>query len=438
MDETKNGLLFGALIIALIQIGCKSQSSSRRILEEPKSGCVRQVVPNEYVVQWEDGEVTLEYGETREQFKRDFIDENLEQIKIVEENHMIFLPQDFSDSTNIKPNFFNEQQTDWGTDNVNAKAAWAQGILGSYTDSNSQQQPIVVAVIDDGIDLFHKKLKQQIYYNTGEIGTDEQGFDKSTNGVDDDNNGYIDDFAGYNFADDSPYVNDTSSHGTHVSGIIVAQHSEGSSDVKGVAPAAKVLPLDFMSDGGGSIIAAVKALDYAVMRGANVINASWGGAQCSAILEEKINGLSAHNILFVAASGNEGKDIDLQFVYPASFDAPALLVVGSIQQDLLMAGHSNFGALHVDLFAPGTDIVSTVIDPGGSQNNSEKVARMTGTSMATPFVAGAAALLMSAHPNADISIIKQALLSGVAPDEFYRNSSKGRLDVGLALQAVGP
>ncbi len=430
MDETKKGLLLGALALSFLQFACKDKSSSQRIFEESKSGCYNQVIPNEYVVQWKDGLVTVEQGHSKEEFKKGFVERNLEHIQIVEENQIIKVPRNFSSGLQTSSSVFNEEDVLWGVNSINAPSAWNQGLYGSYEDENGDEKPIVVAVIDDGMDLFHKKLQEQIYYNEGEIGFDENGDDKRYNGVDDDNNNFVDDFAGYNFDNDTGLV-DASRHGTHVSGIIVAQHDEFSSTVKGVAPAAKILPLDFMGSRGGSISAAVGAIDYAVMRGAKVINASWGGSQCSAILEQKINGLSTKNILFIAASGNEGRDIDIQFVYPASFDAPSLLVVGSVQRDLIMAGYSNYGEEHVDVFAPGSNIVSTVGD-----SNNQKTEALSGTSMATPFVAGTAALLWGAAPNATSLEIKEAILKGIVEDSFYKNSTKGRVDVGLALDSL--
>ena len=334
MDEANKGLLFGALALIFLQIGCKNETG-RRIFEEPKSGCLKQVIPNQFLVQWEDGQISLEYGSSKEQFEKEFVEAHLDQIKIVEQDYQIKIPLNIKSELSIQ-NSSNKQDPLWGVHNINVEEAWDQNVKGSYMNAQGNEEHIIVAVLDDGMDIFHKKLRSQIAYNLGEQGLDENGNNKSSNGKDDDNNGYVDDFAGYNFAQNSNIVNDTSSHGTHVSGIIAAKHDEFSSDVIGVAPAAKILPLDFMSNGGGSISAAVDAIDYAEMMGARIINASWGGSQCSSILEEKINSLSSKNILFVAAAGNESQDIDHQFVYPASFDAPSLIVVGSVEYDFYM------------------------------------------------------------------------------------------------------
>ena len=314
----------------------------------------------------------------------------------------------------------------WGARAINAPVAWQNGVRGSG---------VVVAVVDTGVDITHPQLVNQIYYNHGEMGLDAQGRDKRTNGIDDDGNGYVDDWAGYNFLNNSGVMSDDVGHGTHVSGIIAAEHSDTTIKtgyVQGVAPEAKILPVKFLDQSGGSLSDALKGIDYAVMRGAKVINASWGGPGCAQSLRQKIQDLSNENVLFVAAAGNGGENLDLYPQYPAAFIAPLQLTVGAIANTLLQDDYSNYSKTLVNLFAPGTAIVSTVpssLYPGG-------YASMTGTSMATPFVSGAAADLLSAHLGVTVQTVRQMILQSVDQDPSYTNSSGGRLDVGKAALAI--
>jgi subtilisin family serine protease len=169
----------------------------------------------------------------------------------------------------------------------------------------------------------------------------------------------------------------------------------------------------------------VYAIQYAVKRGAKVINASWGGAGCSRSLKETIAGLQAQGVIFVSAAGNDSSNIDRTPMYPASLDYAAQIVVGATGDHDHMAEYSNYGAQHVHIFAPGSEIVSTY--PGGG------LASLSGTSMATPFVSGAIALLLSAQPTADVVKIRQALYASAIKRGEYINASQGRMDLTQAL-----
>jgi subtilisin family serine protease len=210
-------------------------------------------------------------------------------------------------------------------------------------------------------------------------------------------------------------------HGSHVAGIVVADPNFGRAS--GVAPAAKIIPVSFMYRGEGSIQGAIQSINYAVKRGAQVINASWGGPTCSKILFDTIHSLADRSILFVSASGNLGLDLDRYPDYPAAFVTPANLVVAASNSGDFLAGFSNTSFEFVHIGAPGDRILSTV--PGG-------YGVMSGTSMAAPMVAGAAALLLSARPRATLAELRAALLSSV-DFKNYRVSSRGRLNVEAAL-----
>ena len=295
----------------------------------------------------------------------------------------------------------------WGIDSIVAKKLWDQNIFG---------EDVIVAIIDSGIDRQHPQLVNQLYVNPNE----------TENGIDDDGNGLIDDINGYDFPNNSGNLYDGSGHGTHVAGIVAADHANGS--IKGVAPRAKILAFDFFDDdGGGSVFDALAAIRAAEFKGARIINASWGGAACSRSLREILNELSQKNILFVAAAGNESLNIDRDPMYPAAFSASSQITVGAMTADGSTAGFSNYGKL-VHLVAPGADILSTYPLP-------ELTAVEHGTSMAAPFVSGAAALLWSAFPQATAKQIKQALVSTSKAGPFPV-LSRGSLDVDAAYESL--
>lgn len=417
MDVTRAYFLLISLSIGVLTSGCDKPRSGEAVFPKTTPECQSTAVPGQYLVRWRDGAITSEVGKNRDEFLDEFVEPKLDQIDHVEADQIIKIEAEVEtlDMFDFPDN--------WGAQRINSSSAWQRDVRG---------ESIVVAVVDSGVDITHPDLANRIFKNPGESGLDTSGRDKSSNGVDDDGNGFVDDISGYDFVANSPNVHDNSFHGTHVSGIIAAEHTDivhQTGHVQGVAPKATILPLTFIDEsGGGTLGDAIRAIDYAVKMGAKVINASWGGAPCSQILGQKIAGLGAHNVLFVAAAGNRSANIDTDVEYPASYNSPSQITVGSTGSLDLMADHSNFGDLNVHLFAPGHRIVSTV--PGGGYQSS------TGTSMATPFVAGAAALLWSSKPQASAAEIRQILLGTAKIDPSYRNSSHGRLDVGRAISSI--
>jgi subtilisin family serine protease len=236
---------------------------------------------------------------------------------------------------------------------------------------------IVVAVIDDGVDFSHPDLAGQAWTNPGET---------PDNGVDDDGNGYVDDVNGWDFCHDDKTVHDAGKggHGTHVAGTIAARLN--GTGVLGVAPGIRVMALKFIENNVcGSDDQAVEAIDYAASFGVPIINASWGGAGASPVLDLAI---AESGALFVAAAGNAALDLDAptNHFYPAESNVPNVLSVGAINQAGARAGFSNYGASAVDIMAPGTNILSSY--PGG-------YAWSDGTSMAAPHASGIAALALS-------------------------------------------
>lgn len=302
---------------------------------------------------------------------------------------------------------------------IDAPETW-EAVTGS--------RDVVVAVIDTGIDYTHPDLWANMWTNPGEI---------AGNGIDDDGNGFVDDVYGYDFANGDSDPMDDEGHGTHVAGIIAAAGNNGQG-VAGVNWVGSLMALKFLDEeGSGTTSDAVLAVNYAtLMRTAyginvRVTNNSWGGGNFSQALHDAIQAAGDAGILFVVAAGNEGADLDRQPRYPPAYQLSNIVVVAATDRNDQLARFSNFGAGTVDLAAPGVGIYSTT--PG------DHYAWFDGTSMATPYVAGTAALLWSAVPNATAAEVRSALLGGVdrLPSLEGLVASAGRLNARGALDELG-
>ena len=301
---------------------------------------------------------------------------------------------------------------------IDAPEAW---------DTTTGSADTVVAVIDEGIDVNHPDLRDNIWRNTGEV---------AGNGVDDDANGYVDDVNGYDFANNDASVYDPSpvngagdEHGTHVAGTIAATGNNGVG-ITGVNWDAQVAALKFLGPDGGFTSDAVEAINYSVAEGMEVSNNSWGGGGPSQSLRDAIARADASGQIFLAAAGNGGADgigdnNDVTPHYPSSYDVPNIVAVAATDDTDTLASFSNFGATSVDLAAPGVGILSTL--PGN------RYGRFNGTSMATPHVAGVAALIKSQNPALDDAQVKAQILQYA--DE--KASLQGRVATGARLNALG-
>ncbi len=259
---------------------------------------------------------------------------------------------------------------------------------------SSGTKDVVVAVIDTGIDYQHEDLVENLWRNPGEI---------EGNGIDDDNNGYVDDVYGINAITGALLAGDPlddNGHGTHVAGTIGAVGDNGIG-VIGVSPAVSIMGLKFLdASGSGRLSDAISAINYMVnmkeSHGVNIVaaNNSWGGGGYSQALEEAIERANAAGIVFVAAAGNQGLDVDLFPSYPSSYENSNVISVAALDSDGNLASFSNFGTEGVDVAAPGVAILSTL--PGGAYGS------YSGTSMATPHVTGLLALLYSTAPNLSV------------------------------------
>ncbi|QSV65196.1 MAG: S8 family serine peptidase [Dolichospermum sp. DL01] len=277
---------------------------------------------------------------------------------------------------------------------------------------------LVIGVIDSGVDYNHPDLVGNIWTNPGEIAGD---------GIDNDNNGYIDDIRGWDFAYNDNNPSDVDGHGTHVSGTIAGKGNNGVG-VTGVAWNAKIMPLKFLNDSGsGSTSNAIKAIDYATAKGVKITNNSWGGGGYSQALYDAINAAGQQGALFIAAAGNSGQNADLYPMYPAAYNLANIISVASTNRHDKLSWFSNYGLTSVDLGAPGEEIYSTL------PNNS--YGTYSGTSMASPHVAGGAALVWSQNPTWTAQQVKNTLMNTGDPiaDLAGKTVSAKRLNVYNAL-----
>ncbi len=299
-------------------------------------------------------------------------------------------------------------------------------VTSTWPTINPSDVPIV-AVIDTGLDTTHPIISTTgaLWTNAGEI---------DNNGIDDDGNGYVDDIHGWNFVSNSKTMIDDDGHGTHVAGIILGVTQD---IYTSPYPAAiiRIMPLKFLDGSGyGRTSDAIRAIYYAVNNGATVLNNSWGGPSYSSALHEAITYSYNAGVLFVAAAGNSGSNNDVSPMYPASYDVPNVLAVAATTDSDALAYFSNYGSNSVHLASPGVFILSSV--PGG-------YATMSGTSMATPFVTGLAALMKAEKPTMLAYQLKQIIAansdiitSGGHPTLQNKVSSQGRMNVYNSVQAV--
>ena len=307
----------------------------------------------------------------------------------------------------------------YGLDMISAPDAWER-----ETGSSS----VIVGVIDSGIDIDHPDLINNLWVNTGEIWGD---------GIDNDGNGYVDDYNGYDFVRNAGIgpgyaYDDERGHGTHVAGTIAAEGDNGIG-VVGVAWDAQLMAAKFLdASGNGYTFNAVRAVQYTTDNGAHVSNNSWTGGSYSGSLNNAINNARLAGNLFVAAAGNEGHDSDVTPNYPAGYTQDNVISVASTTATDARSSFSNYGAISVDLAAPGSSIYSTTVGGGYGYKN--------GTSMAAPHVTGAIALMLSADPTLTYTEIRDALFNSVDPVSSMNGitTTGGRLNVDAALAAVMP
>lgn len=337
----------------------------------------------------------------------------------------------------------------WAMNNIGQSAPW--GLPGKYDADvkvlqalkefeGKLQEDTIVAVIDTGVDYSHEDLNKNMWVNQKEAG--------KSNGIagqDDDGNGFCDDVHGYDFTSGGrlkphcgkigdPDPNDEAGHGSHCAGVIAAVHNN-QKGIAGMNPKAKIMALRALTQTGGSKRDIERAISYAMENGANVISASYGGSGDSEITKKLIEAAGKKGILFVAAAGNDGQNMEIENnrKYPAAYQLPNLLTVAASDNMDNPAAFTNYGHNYTDVFAPGVGIVSLYKNGGYTI--------MDGTSMAAPLVSGLASLLMSAYPalKNDPVRVKEIIMATVDTNAsmYGKVASNGRVNALKALQSAG-
>src|SRR5215212_8946116 len=296
---------------------------------------------------------------------------------------------------------------------ISATLAWA---TSTGTDK------VVVAVLDSGVDYTHEDLASNMWvrpagmspYHDNELGT-------------------IDDLNGYNAIDNTSDPMDENGHGTHCAGIIGAE-GENDLGIAGVNWKVQIMPLKFMGAGGfGTTKDAIEAINYVIDRkkaGVNVriISASWGSTQKSRALGDVIRKAYENDILFVAAAGNASTNNDRSPHYPSSYDVPNVISVAALDRNDQLASFSNYGVKSVAIAAPGVDILSTWLGNAYEEKS--------GTSMATPVVAGVAALVVAENPRISVDDLRKRIMASSDPIVALKGKTVagGRINAMKALQ----
>jgi subtilisin family serine protease len=315
----------------------------------------------------------------------------------------------------------------WGMYGATSAPKNAYGSGAGVAESNNCGT-VWVGIIDEGYMYTHEDLAANAATNPGE------NFD----GVDSDGNGYVDDVYGWDFDGNNNTVFDgvDDDHGTHVAGTIGGVGNNGKG-VSGVCWSVKLMNAKFLGKRGGTTANAVKAVDYftdlKTRHNLNLVatNNSWGGGGYSRALEDAIGRANTANILFIAAAGNSSYDCDTSTsCYPAEYANPNVIAVASITSTGAISSFSNYGATTIDLGAPGSSIYSTLPVRSG-KNVVSGYGSYSGTSMAAPHVAGAAALYKARNSSATAAQVKAAIMNSAIPTSSLsgKTVSGGRLNV---------
>ena len=275
---------------------------------------------------------------------------------------------------------------------------------------------MVIAILDTGVNMNHEDLRDNIYRNPAD----------PINGFDDDGDGYIDNYMGWDFAYNDNDPNDTNGHGTQVAGIAAARTNNGIG-IAGIGFHTKFMPIKVFDD-NNTFAGGYEAILYAAKKGCKVINLSWGSpGEYSRYAEDIIKTVVLDmDVVVVAAAGNSNKNEEY---YPASYEY--VLSVANTTKDDQKAGGSTFSP-YIDIAAPGFDITTTSGNVYGSS---------FGTSMASPTVAGAAALVRARHPQLNALQVMERLRA-TADDIYHIGDNqqyqellgKGRLNILEALK----
>ncbi len=301
-------------------------------------------------------------------------------------------------------------------------------VLQAWDAVKGETGNVIIAIVDGGVDWRHEDLGANIWNNEDEI---------DGNGIDDDGNGFIDDVRGWNFATDSndPSGRDSQPslelHGTHIAGIVAAV-TNNDIGVSGVSWNSIIMPVNIAprsASNDSTLESSFKGITYAVENGAHIINCSWGSNFRSNVFQEVVDFAYANGSLLVCAAGNDRRNVDEKPHYPSNYNH--VLAVGNVGSTDRKASSSNYGVT-VDVFAPGSSILSTFPD--------NQYARISGTSMSSPVVAGVVGLLKTLHPEYTVDQLRETIrvtalnIDGLNAS-FTGLMGKGRVDAQAAILA---
>ncbi len=389
---------------------CVSAEEGSSQNQNSAGGAAVQTVKQEYILTADSDLTVVELPDYVEEIT--FADEYTALIKVDESVGTKGIYRDFGKSAvnlAVQPNYIYEASRvndpyyslQWGLENSE------NGIDIRFDESyefirvnQAQMTETVVAVIDSGVDFAHSDLAKNMWVNTGEI---------PGNGRDDDGNGYVDDVNGYDFTDSSSQMSQDFEreydHGTHCAGTIAAVCGNGVG-IAGIGSSTgkvSVMSLKVLAgrNGTGATFDLIRAIRYAERNGADICNLSMGSYVNDRTL---YNTIASSKMLFVCAAGNDRLNLEDHPIYPGCYDLDNVICVGNSDRNGMLNSLSNYSSKYVDLAAPGTEIYSTL--PGGKYGN------MSGTSMAAPFVAGAAAVLHSYYDDISAAELRFLLLDG--------------------------
>jgi len=323
--------------------------------------------------------------------------------------HMEYAERVPVDKTCLTPND-PSYGSQWGLSTINASQAW------NYFSSGSN---VVIAIVDDAVERTHADLSPNLWVNSGEI---------AGNGIDDDNNGYVDDINGFDVGSNDNNPNPPSSgydHGTHVAGIASARSNNGTG-VASIGYSCKLMCVKATSS-ATAVTNGYDGIVYAAASGADIINCSWGGPTFTTTGQNVVNYAASQGCILIAAAGNDNVS---SIFYPAGFNN--VISVAATSSNNTKASFSNYGSW-IDVSAPGNNIYSTTI------NNT--YGNKSGTSMASPMVAGLAGLMKSLNPGMPNGDLINCLLTTAANinaqnPSFIGQLGSGRIDAAAAMACV--
>lgn len=345
------------LILALLLVGC---AKDNKLVEANSSFCQSLMLKNQYIVHWKKKSPTLLVSKNLDHF----LSMNNEEIDFVEPNYNVTAKfVDVMEEPITPSAITNAEIASAVYDTIHVKSAWYRGYFG---------QGLTVAVVDTGVDQRHPSLRRRLV-------------------------------PGWNFISETSVLNDETGHGTAMAGIITGPYKNNSS--LSLAPDVKIMPIDFMTEHGGTEYHAKQALDFAISHKAKIINNSWT-VSCSELLRSSFVEWAQQDVIFINSSGNEPVDVITHGILPASLSLNNHLQVGSLDERGRRSSFSGFGDT-VQVYAPGELVPSFAQSNTGSRS-----IRISGTSASTAIVSAAAAILWSAFPKATASEIVSLILEG--------------------------